>query len=334
MQLVVGNAAQRSASGSADHLYRQRADVRDAAVGVHSQLTQIDMAQGLIAPRGHTAELGCVNRQQLVQQLREGKYKWSRDAAEADGSWRGARDGRDRQKRARLATRDDAQDELCEPRDTCVAAGNLHIAGGANNCGAVGAEIHGRSSSPGTAIASAPQGIGGTAGGSTVLIRGPPMGLGAQGESAALLERAEGVAKRRPSPMPGEAPMSARERIAAVRRRINDRAVVNAAHVDNLATDKTAGGDDAMRKKTIEVSKMHLSSWRIRESSCASSSKTADLTGKTDFRGAPAGEEDAIDIRAVEVGDARANAAADRAWHGREAQGVAGGVTQPGDRLP
>ncbi len=190
-------------------------------------------------------------------------------------------------------------------REGRVAAGDVHAAGGSSSHAAVGAVIRGRGSSPGAAGNPAPQGIGDSTSDTTVQIRGPPLGLGAWRVNAALSERAEGVARRRPLPWPGEAPMSATERIAAIRRRLCARAAANVEHADIPAAEVTAGGDDKLRIKSNEDSNMHLSSWVEEESNCASSSVTDG------------------------VSDARAHAAAVSAWHGRERRSEAGEVTRP-----
>ncbi len=246
------------------------------------------------------------NRRQLVQRLREGSSSSSRTAAGTVIDQRGDRDGWELPLRARLAARGDAQDGiLCPPADARVAAGDLHAADDGKSYAAVGAVIRGQGSPPGAAGASAPQGIGDSTDGATEQIRGPTMGLGARRENAALSEHRGGVAKRRPSPAPGGALMTASERIAAIRRRLGARAAVEVEHMAVPATEAAAGGDDELRSKTKEVSKIHYSSWGIEESSCASSSLTYGAR------------------------DARAHAAADSAWHGRERRDEAGEVTQP-----
>ncbi len=212
--------------------------------------------------------------------------------------------------------------------------GGLHAADGRPSFAAVSAVIHGRGGPPGGVADPALRYVGDGADGATVQIRGPPMGLGPSGEEDALLNCTDSIALRRPLPMPGEVHTVATEYSGALRRRSGAREGAISACVDAPADAGPAGSDGAPHSKTNEVSNMHPSSCITRASSCAGSDGIANLQRDTDIWGAPAGVRGAVDLRAVEVGDACANAAADSAWHGRERRGGADEATQPGDQWP
>ncbi len=249
------------------------------------------------------------NRQQLLQRLRDAPRAHSSTAAADDFviDQQVDRAGWEIPTRTELPARGDEQGGFhCSPTDARAEAGDMHAADDGDPSAAVGAEIRGRSSPPGAAGPSAPQGFVDHDGVAAGRIRGPPMGLGAQRVNPALPGRRDDIAKRRPSPEPGGALSTASERIAAIRRRLGTRAAARAEHVNVPATGAAEGADVELHSQTKEVSKIHYPLRGVGGCSGASSGPTSG------------------------AGDARAHAAAVRAWHGREPREVAGTLTQPG----